>query len=162
MAYVLIDTLFELASAPQPSNDDASRQEASSTEQTRARVLLSRSVSPYLILRCAVSVKAYIADQPLRGLMPQPTPARKALLHLLRGMIDLRSEPTAIPPPPMISTVVMSSDDSSQAGNEHHKKHLEWIYPLVVKAVQVAGREKDDGEVLQILGAALERVSNDV
>jgi hypothetical protein len=77
-------------------------------------------------------------------------------------MIDLRSEPTAIPPPPMISTVVMSSDDSSQAGNEHHKKHLEWIYPLVVKAVQVAGREKDDGEVLQILGAALERVSNDV
>ncbi|KAF4234221.1 hypothetical protein CNMCM6805_008791 [Aspergillus fumigatiaffinis] len=162
MAYVLIDTLFELASAPQPSNDDASRQEASSTEQTRARVLLSRSVSPYLILRCAVSVKAYIADQPLRGLMPQPTPARKALLHLLRGMIDLRSEPTAIPPPPMISTVVMSSDDSSQAGNEHHKKHLEWIYPLVVKAVQVAGREKDDGEVLQILGAALKRVSNDV
>ncbi|EAW24930.1 putative endosomal peripheral membrane protein (Mon2) [Aspergillus fischeri NRRL 181] len=162
MAYVLIDTLFELASASQPNNDDTSRKETSDTEQTTARVLLSRSVSPYLILRCAVSLKAYIADQPLRGLMPQPTPARKALLHLLRGMIDLRSEPTAIPPPPMIRTVVMSSADSSQAGNEHHKKHLEWIYPLVIKAVQVAGREKDDGEVLQVLGAVLERVGNDV
>jgi len=94
--------------------------------------------------------------------MPQPTPARKALLHLLRGMIDLRSEPTAIPAPPMIRAVVMSSGDSSRAGNEHHKKHLEWIYPLVVKAVQVAGREKDDGEVLQVLGAVLDRVGNHV
>ncbi|GIK03161.1 hypothetical protein Aspvir_007230 [Aspergillus viridinutans] len=166
MAYVLIDTLFELASAPQretsPRNDDTSRQETGNTEQTTARVLLSRSVSPYLILRCAVSLKAYIADQPLRGLMPQPTPARRALLHLLRGMIDLRSEPTAIPAPPMIRTVSMSSGDSSQAGNEHHKKHLEWIYPLIVKAVQVAGREKDDGEVLQVLGAVLDRVGNDI
>jgi hypothetical protein len=166
MAYVLIDTLFELASAPRPetspSNDDTSRQETSNPEQTPARVLLSRAISPYLILRCAVSLKAYIADQPLRGLMPQPTPARKALLHLLRGMIDLRSEPTAIPAPPMIRTVVMSSGDSSPAGNEHHKKHLEWIYPLVVKAVQVAGREKDDGEVLQVLGAVLDRVGNHV
>ncbi|GFG24049.1 protein MON2 homolog [Aspergillus udagawae] len=166
MAYVLLDTLFELASAPQPeispSNDDTSRQKTTNPEQTAARVLLSRSVSPYLILRCAVSLKAYIADQPLRGLMPQPTPARKALLHLLRGMIDLRSEPTAIPAPPIIRTVVMSSGDSCQAGNEHHKKHLEWIYPLVVKAVQVAGREKDDGEVLQVLGAVLDRVGNDI
>ncbi|GIJ81862.1 hypothetical protein Asppvi_000365 [Aspergillus pseudoviridinutans] len=166
MAYVLIDTLFELASAPQPetspSNDDPSRQETINTEQTTARVLLSRSVSPYLILRCAVSLKAYIADQPLRGLMPQPTPARKALLHLLRGMIDLRSEPTAIPAPPIIRTVVISSGDSSQAGNGHQKKHLEWIYPLAVKAVQVAGREKDDGEVLQVLGAVLDRVGNDI
>jgi hypothetical protein len=77
-------------------------------------------------------------------------------------MIDLRSEPTAIPAPPIIRTVVMSSCDSCQAGNEHHKKHLEWIYPLVVKAVQVAGREKDDGEVLQVLGAVLDRVGNDI
>ncbi|RHZ74653.1 hypothetical protein CDV55_106544 [Aspergillus turcosus] len=166
MAFVLIDTLFELASAPRPEtspgNDDTSRQETSNPDQTPARVLLSRAISPYLILRCAVSLKAYIADQPLRGLMPQPTPARKALLHLLRGMIDLRSEPTAIPAPPMIRTVVMSSGDSSPAGNEHHQKHLEWIYPLVVKAVQVAGREKDDGEVLQVLGAVLDRVGNHV
>lgn len=56
----------------------------------------------------------------------------------------------------------MSSGDSSQAGNKHHKKHLEWLYPLVIKAVQVAGRENDDGEVLQVLGAVLERVGNDV
>lgn len=162
MAYILIDMLFELASASQPNDDDTSRKETSDTEQTTARVLLSRAVSPYLILRCAMSLKAYIADQPLRGLMPQPTPARKALLHLLRGMIDLRSEPTAIPPPPIIRTVIMSSGDSSQAGNKHHKKHLEWLYPLVIKAVQVAGRENDDGEVLQVLGAVLERVGNDV
>lgn len=144
MAYALMDTLFELASSP---NTD--------TSTPCPRTLLARSISPYLLLRCAIPLKGYIADQPLRGLMPQPTPARKALLHLLSQLVQLRSEPSAIPDPPSLKTVsaVVNGDDASV---RHHRKHLEWLYPLVVKAVQVAGKERDDGQVLQALGGVLE------
>ncbi|PYI24061.1 putative endosomal peripheral membrane protein [Aspergillus violaceofuscus CBS 115571] len=157
MAYAVIDTLFELAAAPSlPSSDTApplSEHRSGSVEQSAsaARLALARSISPYLILRTAVSLKGYIADQPLRGLMPQPTPARKSLLHLLRGMVALQSDPSTVPTPP--GTV-----NSVQASSPHdldHKKHLAWIYPLVVRAVQVAGKQQDDGEVLPALGQVL-------
>lgn len=163
MAYVLIDTMFELASIPpthtRPADDtltaDRSR---SSGEQSSQLTSLARSISPYLILRCAVSLKSYIADQPLRGLMPQPMPARKELLHLLRGMVRLQSEPSAIPDPPAIKTLAVSSDPSAAADSSHYRKHLEWVYPLVVRGVQVAGKERDDGQVLQALEEVLETV----
>ncbi|KAL4861731.1 hypothetical protein BDV12DRAFT_59684 [Aspergillus spectabilis] len=144
MAYAALDTLFELSSSPD--------KDSSTNEESLKSILIARSILPHLILRCAVSLKGYIADQPLRGLMPQPTPARKALLHLLHGMVNLQSEPSAVPPPPMTNAI--SGLDRS------YKKHLEWIYPLVVQAVQVAGKERDGGEVLRALGEVLREVSS--
>jgi hypothetical protein len=144
MAYTLIDTLFELAESPE---SDASK--------PCPRTLLACSISPYLLLRCAISLKGYIADQPLRGLMPQPTPARKVLLHLLLHMVRLHSEPSAIPDPPSIKTV-LSTDDASTA--RHHRRHLEWMFPLIAKAIRVAGKERDDGQVLQALGKVLQEI----
>ncbi|KAJ5929460.1 hypothetical protein N7454_006410 [Penicillium verhagenii] len=145
MAYALIDTLFELATSAEA--DDA----LIPSPQT----LLAQSVSPYLLLRCAMSLKAYIADQPLRGLMPQPTPARKALLHLLVHMVQLQSEPSAIPDPPVLKTV-SATTGSGDDPPRHQRKHLEWLYPLIVKAIQVAGKERDDGQVIQALGRVLQ------
>ncbi|GCB26542.1 protein MON2 [Aspergillus awamori] len=157
MAYAVIDTLFELASSP---SDQATQATSDNTPEQRntALVLLARSITPYLILRCAVSLKGYIADQPLRGLMPQPTPARRSLLHLLRGMVGLRSEPSAIPPPKTAPNESATAETSSDSDRDH-KKHLAWIYPLVVRAVQVAGKEQDDGEVLHALGKILQEVN---
>ncbi|KAL3464737.1 hypothetical protein BJX64DRAFT_286219 [Aspergillus heterothallicus] len=149
MAYTALDTLFELSS----SSDYATEATRGGADEDRSRrISLARTVSPYLILRCAVSLKGYIADQPLRGLMPQPTPARKALLHVLDGMVNLRSEPRAIPPPPITKPVPFDIE------NQNYKKHLEWIYPLVVQAVQVAGKEREGGKVLQALGEVLRKV----
>ncbi|KAJ5659540.1 hypothetical protein N7507_005991 [Penicillium longicatenatum] len=149
MAYALMDTLFELAT--NADADDASI--------LSPQTLLAQSVSPYLLLRCAMSLKAYIADQPLRGLMPQPTPARKALLHLLVNMVQLQSNPSAIPDPPVLKTV-SAMTSSKDVISRHHRKHLEWLYPLIVKAVQVAGKERDDGQVLQTLGQALKETGH--
>ncbi|CEO60160.1 hypothetical protein PMG11_04799 [Penicillium brasilianum] len=146
MAYALIDTLFELAESPE-----------SNPSKPCPRTLLACSISPYLLLRCAIPLKGYIADQPLRGLMPQPTPARKALLHLLLHMVQLQSEPSAIPDPPSIKTVL--SIDGATKGR-HHRKHLEWMFPLIVKAIQVAGKERDDGQVLQALGQVLQEIGH--
>ncbi|RAL17440.1 putative endosomal peripheral membrane protein (Mon2) [Aspergillus homomorphus CBS 101889] len=155
MAYTVVDTLFELASAPllAPSAQPSS-EHGSSAEHSAARIALARCISPYLILRTAVSLKGYIADQPLRGLMPQPTPARKSLLHLLRGMVALRSEPSTIPTPPASQSGAIHGTLASPSDLDH-KKHLAWIYPLVVRAVQVAGKQQDDGEVLRVLGQVL-------
>ncbi|KAJ5440935.1 hypothetical protein N7491_003341 [Penicillium cf. griseofulvum] len=148
IAYVLIDTLFELAAHSQAKTE-------TKVDDPSPQTLLARSISPYLLLRCAVSLKSYIADQPLRGLMPQPTPARKALLHLLVRMVELKSEPSAIPDPPSLKTVsVLEAGDAQH----HYRKHLEWIYPLVVRAVQVAGKERDDGQILQALGKVLQEI----
>lgn len=144
MAYILMDTLFELAESP-----------VSDPSKPCPRRLLACSMSPYLLLRCAISLKGYIADQPLRGLMPQPTPARKALLHLLLHMVQLQSDPLAIPDPPSIKTT-LSTDEGSNA--RQHRKHLEWMFPLVVKAIQVSGKERDDGQVLQALGKVLHEI----
>ena len=177
MAYVLMDSMFELANVASSdeeinvngnTNDTPPHQQhekknhhhrPNSNQKDKApRILLARSISPYLILRCALSLKSYIADQPLRGLMPQPTAAREALLHLLNGMEELRSEPTAIPEPPEFRTLVTmtSVHNGSSSSSHHYKKHLEWMYPLIVKALQVAGKENDDGRILQVLGRVLE------
>lgn len=150
MAYVLLDALFELASVPPDDKKDSNGPKDQQTQS--ARVSLARSVSPYLVLRSAVSLRTFIADQPLRGLMPQPAGARKALIHLLHGMVELNSEPNAVPRPPTAAQTTI--ENAEQAS----KNHLEWIYPLVVKAVQVAGKERDDGEVLQMLGRVLQEV----
>ena len=161
MAYVLMDSMFDLAYVPCGDNSAIPHNQKSNKAKqapSSSRVLLARSISPYLILRCAMSLKSYIADQPLRGLMPQPTPAREVLLHLLNGMIDLRSEPSAIPEPPGFRSMVSLS---SQTVDSHHgKKHLEWMYPLIAKAVQVAGKESDDGRILQALGRVLEALES--
>jgi len=70
-------------------------------------------------------------------------------------MVQLQSEPLAIPDPPSIKTT-LSTDEGSNA--RQHRKHLEWMFPLVVKAIQVSGKERDDGQVLQALGKVLHEI----
>ncbi len=110
-------------------------------------VRLARTTAPYLILRCALSLRAYIADQPLRGRMPQPLSQRRELARILRLLVDLRSEPDAIPDTPNVD---------SEA-----RKHLFRLYPLLVGAVQVAGTSTDD-KVLSLITEALEVVGGEM
>lgn len=146
IAYVLIDTLFDLSSAYTSAK--------SSPSSSPARISLAKSISPYLILRSALPLKSYISDQPLRGLMPQPSSNRKELLHLLSKLVELQSEPAAIP------DASASSSLPSTGARAKHKKHLGWVYPLVVQSLQVAGRENGDGKVLGALGRVLDEIGD--
>ncbi|KKZ68441.1 hypothetical protein EMCG_05900 [[Emmonsia] crescens] len=165
IAYVLIDSLFDLAasrsnSSP-PNKPPVSASPSTPTHRgtTDPYISLAKSISPYLILRCAISLKSYIADQPLRGLMPQPTPARKELLYLLRRLVELRSEPAAIPD---AGPVVSLGRRGRGGGNSAmFKKHLGWVYPLVVRAMGVAGKESEDSSVLNALRKVLVSISGD-
>lgn len=173
IAYVLIDTMFDLAKATPPSTAQIGGSDEPPAP-VASRISLARSILPYLILRASLPLKSYIADQPLRGLMPQPTPGRKELLHLLRRLVELQSEPAAIPDAPAFPAAatattpeiaetpesVIEGMNPSLAKSRrriHHlkyRKHLGWMYPLVVKAVRVSGRDNngcEDGQVLEAL-----------
>jgi hypothetical protein len=161
IAYVLIDTMFDLATATQQQQQSDNEGGAGDSSTTASRISLARSISPYLILRASMPLKSYIADQPLRGLMPQPTSARKELLHLLHCMLELKSEPAAIPDAPAFATAspataandvpLLPPKQKSRLRRLRYRKHLGWVYPLVVKAVCVAGKQKgtEDSRVLE-------------
>ena len=169
MAYVCLDELFSLVAAHdeetttptilvQPPTPRFPRQSTAETKSGKPSgnepesvhelcVRLARTVAPYLILRCALSIRAYIADQPLRGRMPQPLSQRRELTGILRHLVDLRSESEAIP-------------DTPNADSEA-RKHLLRLYPLLVGAGRVAGSSGDE-KVLGILREALDAIGGEL
>ncbi|WQF88166.1 Putative mon2/Sec7/BIG1-like, dimerization and cyclophilin-binding domain-containing protein [Colletotrichum destructivum] len=160
MAYVCVDELFSLVSAydvsslrivvqpPTPAFPPPRSATSHLSEAPQAlHVRIARSASPFLILRAALTIRAYIADQPLRGRMPQPLSQRKELLRVLRQLVDLTSESDAIPDTPNV--------------NSDGRKHLLRLYPLLVSAVQVAGGSGDES-VLKLCAEALEVVGGEL
>lgn len=105
-------------------------------------IRLARTAAPYLVLRAALVLRAFVADQPLRGRMPQPLSQRRELEHILRSLIKLHSEPKAIPGFPRL--------DSQSA------RHLYALYPLLVKAMVVVN--PGDDKVVRLVTEALDVV----
>ena len=112
MAYVCLDKLSDLVARHDGSSE---------------RVSLAQAAAPYLILRASIVLKAYVLDQPLRGHMPTPASQRKEILYILQKLVDLNSEPKAIPDAPGIRS--------------DKKKHLYRIYALATKALKVCRRD---------------------
>ena len=129
MCYLLLDELFSLVAVHNGS-----------PEQIR----LAQAAAPYLILRAGLTLKAYVMDHPLRGLMPQPWSQKKEMLYILRKLMELDSEPKAIPAAPGITS--------------EHKKHLHRLYPLVLRALKAAWR---DEEMMSALQEVLDAVGDD-
>ncbi|KAL8807659.1 MAG: hypothetical protein Q9200_004595 [Gallowayella weberi] len=127
MAYMLLDELFDLAAV----HDGSVK-----------RVRLAQIAAPYLVLRVGLVLKAYACDQPLRGLMPQPQSQRREMNYVLKKLIDLNSEPKAIP--------------ATSGVESEHKKHLFLLFGLITRALKAARR--DEGmraaltQVLDVLG----------
>ncbi|KAI9761392.1 MAG: E2 ubiquitin-conjugating protein mms2 [Chaenotheca gracillima] len=130
MSYVCLDELFALVARHDGSTE---------------RVRLAQAASPFLILRVGISLRAFIADQPLRGLMPLPYTQRVELLHLLRSTQSLECEPRAIPDAPGVSSET--------------KKHLHRLFPLVSRATRVAAR---DVEMLEELGKIMDAIGDEM
>jgi hypothetical protein len=117
-------------------------------ETARAlHIRLARTAAPYLILRCALVLRGYTADQPLRGRMPQPLSQRAEVVRVLRGLVALRSEADAIPDTPSVDS--------------EGRKHLLRLYPLLVSAGHVAGSTGDE-KVLGIVREALDVVGGEL
>jgi hypothetical protein len=155
MSYVCLNELFALVAVydadagpkiviQPPTPKIPPPQSASLQEAPHAlHIRIARTAAPYLILRAALSMRAYIADQPLRGRIPQPISQRKELIRILSLLVDLKSEPDSIPDTPNVES--------------ESRKHLLRLYPLLVAALQVAGTASDEA-VLKLMGKALEVV----
>ncbi|RDA90981.1 hypothetical protein CP533_3111 [Ophiocordyceps camponoti-saundersi (nom. inval.)] len=128
VAYVALDELFSLVSAV---DRECSR---------RALWLrIASTAAPLLMLRCALTLRGYAADQPLRGKMPQPLSQRRELVWMLRKLVALKSE-----------------DEALGGGEGEERKHLLQLYPLMVRSLGV----DEDGEVQGLLQEALEAVGS--
>jgi hypothetical protein len=126
MAYVCFSELLSLVSVHDGSPE---------------RVRLAQAAAPYLILRAALPLKSYVADQPLRGRMPGPESQRRELMFTLTALKDLKSEPQAIPDAPGVTSA--------------HRKHLHRLYPLLIRATNVARRDAEVFESLLRLTEAI-------
>ena len=128
MSYLLLDELFKLVAVHDGSPE---------------RVRLAQAAAPYLILRVGLVLKAYTLDQPLRGRMPQPMTQKTEMLYILRKLVELDSEPKAIPDAPSVSS--------------EHKKHLHRLYGLAMRALKAARRDEEMKKalmkVLDVVGA---------
>lgn len=129
MAYVALEQLGDMV-----------RENGGSEE----RIKLARAAAPYLILRSGLTIKAYNADAPLRGLRPLPGSRRKELVFILNTLKNMESEAGGIPDAPSLES--------------EGRKHLIRLYPLLVKAVAVAGK---DEEVLKLVQECLEIVGGE-
>lgn len=114
-------------------------------------ISLARTAVPYLILRCALTLRAFVADQPLRGRMPQPLSQRRELERVLRCLIDLHSEPAALPTGPT------GREDLTQAT----ARHLYGLYPLLVRAAMVNVNGGDE-KIVGLVARALEVVGGEL
>ncbi|KAL2759336.1 hypothetical protein ACRALDRAFT_1039496 [Sodiomyces alcalophilus JCM 7366] len=145
MAYVCLNELFALIAVQDEASDGSGApgspgDEGEDDTQQALHVRMARIAAPFVILRAGLTLRAFIADQPLRGRMPQPLSQRRELLHVLRALVDLRSRSEAIPDSPNVDS--------------ESRKHLLRLYPLLVQTVRVAG-SADDGDVLAIGTEAL-------
>lgn len=107
-------------------------------------IKLAQAAAPYLILRAAVPLKTYIADQPLRGRLPAPDSQRRELRQVLGKLEVLESEPMAIPDAPGVKST--------------YRKHLHRLHPLLLKALRAAGQ---DPEVFDALVRLTEMVGEE-
>lgn len=128
MSYVALSHLFDLVST--------------SPSDLHKRIAVTSA--PFLILRCGLTLRAYIADQPLRGKMPQPLSQKRELTWLLKRLVTLNSESGAIP--------------RLEGVDSEGRKHLLRLYPLIVKA---SGVSRDDGEVAKLLRDCLDVVGGE-
>lgn len=106
-----------------------------STSPSELHRRIAVTAAPFLILRCGLTLRAYIADQPLRGKMPQPLSQKRELIWLLKKLVNLESESEAIP--------------ALEGVESEGRKHLLRLYPLVVKAVGVSKASDEVGMLLR-------------
>ncbi|RMY22523.1 hypothetical protein D0866_11920, partial [Hortaea werneckii] len=121
---------------------------ASLTDDSEEATKLAQAAAPLLILRLAIPIRAYIADQPLRGRRPQPLSELEELLFCFDKIKTLKLHPSAL------------AHDPVAGGRVGTYQHLRFLYPLLAQAVATAGDPwSGSGEVLLPLQSTLAAIS---
>lgn len=120
---------------------------SSQNDASAERRGLARASASPLVLRLAIPIRAYIADQPLRGRMPQPVSELHELLYCFEKINDLKLDPEAL------------QADARAGGLRGGNAYLRFLYPLLAQAVRVAGDKRcGSEEVLEPLQGLLQAI----
>jgi hypothetical protein len=152
MSYVCLNELFKLSAVSDEDSEEPKR--------------LADVAVPFLIRRVEVVLKNYVADQPLRGRMPQPVCQRKEMLYILQGMVDLESKNGAVAAECMFRSpflflwFILGGDTDFRDIIVPHipkssKRHLFTLLPLFSRCVVVA---HGDQELLVLFSRALDEI----
>lgn len=122
-------------------SDDDDEDDRFPVPPTTLMARLARTAAPFLLVRCAASLRSYAADQPLRGAMPAPASQRRELARLLDRLVNLRAVEGAVQPPHR-----QREGRTGRLGDdvEGDRMHLRRLYPLLLQVGGVAGRAGDD------------------
>ncbi|KAK9470253.1 uncharacterized protein V1510DRAFT_288354 [Dipodascopsis tothii] len=131
MAYRCLDTLFALCMDLH-------------TADPSARVVAHAAIK-YLLMRCAIVLHNYAADQPLRGTIPVPSLQRKELVYLLTKLLELERH---------------LDDEIDRDGPGLHSGHaLVKLFPLLSKSLTVSTR---DTTVMRLLQSSFEQIGKGI
>lgn len=140
MCYFCLDQLVNIVDTSSNSNTHATG--AASTGLT-----LARTAFPYLVLRLAIPMQRYIADQPLRGRMPTPQSQRLELLYALRKAKELRCTIDMGFPSTKIrgrlDADTIEEGKRATGSINSDKQHLEWLAPLASKLGRLARHDRE-------------------
>lgn len=133
MCYYCLDELFDLARLRVDEDMPAA------PDLSGNRGKLQRAAMPLLILRCALPLKMYIADQTLRGNMPTPMSQRLELLHIMEKITQFESH---------VATLSKGTPPDYVSQHDLGRGLLGWLAPLIHKAV---GQVKQDSKLLDAM-----------
>lgn len=112
--------------------------------------IFAAAAAPLLVLRLAIPVRAYIADQPLRGTWPQPLSELEELLFCFGVVGDLECAASALG----------MEKGPGVGGGRGTTAHLRFLRPMLAKAVGTAGDGwSGSAEVLEPLQGVLETIA---
>lgn len=128
ICYVCIDELFSLTALSDEARPEFKR--------------LAKIAAPWLIVRAGKVLARYVADQPLRGRMPQPASQRKEIIYILNKVVELETG---------LETIHIDSPYVPVSS----KRHLFKLFPLFTKCIAAC---QGDKELLGLFSRALEGV----
>lgn len=94
ICYAALDAIFELVLFG-PHHRQIHSVADDGLERREYYSRLARTAAPFVLLRVAHPLKTFLADQPLRGLTPLPSPAQRELCYILAKCIELRVDDDA-------------------------------------------------------------------
>lgn len=123
ISYAAFDALFDLISS------------SSDGERDNRRILIAKAAAPYAVLRAALPLKAFIADQPVGANLPIPTTIIDELTTVMNKAVSLKSEDAAIP------AAFGNGGDGTTSNGKRHLGHLYPIFVEFVETLRVLSRE---------------------
>ena len=171
MSYLCLDYLAALVSVPTltPAATTTPTSIASaSVDSTSSAHALAAAAFPYLVLRLALPLQRYIADQPLRGRMPTPASQRLELLCVLRKSRELQCASGVGGEEERVGEGEVKKQGSEGSVSDDplmrklkrrldpEKRHLEWLVPLVSRVGRLARHDKEIADAcMAVMDAAV-------